>query len=235
MSDEWYYAEGDREVGPLPLARLQEMAGAGELSRSQLVWNERLPDWLPAAEVAELLEHLPGAVLPGSAVPLAYAAPQLNYYNPSGAVVVYAGFWWRVLAWLIDSLVLWLPVHLAQSVMLALFNGPVPTPRGGVPLFPPVRLLPLLTAPLMEWLYFSLTESSSWQATVGKRICGIIVTDQFGNRIGFGRATGRYFGKILSGFLLGIGFLLAGLTERKQALHDLIASTLVIRRNLPRA
>jgi uncharacterized RDD family membrane protein YckC len=58
---------------------------------------------------------------------------------------------------------------------------------------------------------------------------GIRVTDLDGGRISFGRATGRYFGKILSGLILGIGFLMAAFTERKQALHDLLAGTLVVR------
>jgi uncharacterized RDD family membrane protein YckC len=76
-------------------------------------------------------------------------------------------------------------------------------------------------------------ESSAKQATVGKMALGIIVTDLDGRRIGFGRATGRYFAKILSALTLGIGFLMAGFTERKQALHDMVASCLVIRGAAP--
>ena len=72
-------------------------------------------------------------------------------------------------------------------------------------------------------------ESSAKQATVGKMALGIIVTDLDGRRIGFGRATGRYFAKILSALTLGIGFLMAGFTERKQALHDMVASCLVVK------
>jgi uncharacterized RDD family membrane protein YckC len=56
------------------------------------------------------------------------------------------------------------------------------------------------------------------------------VTDAQGNRIRFGRATGRYFGKILSGLILYIGFMMAGCTPRKQALHDMLADTLVVRK-----
>jgi uncharacterized RDD family membrane protein YckC len=82
-----------------------------------------------------------------------------------------------------------------------------------------------------QWLYFSLQESSERQATPGKRVMGIKVVDLAGRRISFGRATGRYFAKILSGLICDIGFILAGFTERKQALHDLIASTLVVRAN----
>jgi uncharacterized RDD family membrane protein YckC len=78
------------------------------------------------------------------------------------------------------------------------------------------------------WLYFALMESSAKGATLGKRALGIKVTDMSGNRISFGRATGRYFGKIVSGVILYIGFLMAGFTQQKQALHDIMASCLVV-------
>jgi len=78
------------------------------------------------------------------------------------------------------------------------------------------------------WLYFALMESSSKQATLGKMALSIIVTDMNGNRLTFGRATGRYFGKIISGMILMIGYIMAGFTEKKQALHDIIAGCLVV-------
>ena len=81
-----------------------------------------------------------------------------------------------------------------------------------------------------QWLYFALMESSSKQATLGKMALGIIVTDLNGNRLSFGRATGRYFGKIISGAILMIGYIMAGFTEKKQALHDIIAGCLVVNR-----
>jgi uncharacterized RDD family membrane protein YckC len=60
--------------------------------------------------------------------------------------------------------------------------------------------------------------------------CGMKVTDENGNRITFARATGRYFGEYLSALTLFIGYMMAGWTERKQALHDLLAGTLVVRK-----
>lgn len=80
-----------------------------------------------------------------------------------------------------------------------------------------------------SWLYEAFLESSSYQATLGKMIFGMKVTDLYGNRISFARATGRHFAKILSGMILCIGFIMVGLTERKQGLHDMIAGTLVRR------
>ena len=79
------------------------------------------------------------------------------------------------------------------------------------------------------WLYYSLMESSKTQATLGKMALSLKVTDLEGNKISFGRATGRYFGKIISGMIMMIGYILAGITEKKQALHDMMAGCLVIR------
>jgi uncharacterized RDD family membrane protein YckC len=87
-----------------------------------------------------------------------------------------------------------------------------------------------IVAVVIEWLYFAGMESSAGQATLGKRALGIKVTDMSGNRITFGKATGRFFGKILSSLILLIGFLMAAFTQKKQALHDLLAGTLVVNR-----
>lgn len=89
-------------------------------------------------------------------------------------------------------------------------------------------LIVILISIILEWLYFALMESSSKQATFGKMIVGIIVTDMEGKRITFGKATGRYFGKFISGFVLSIGYLMAAFTAKKQALHDILSSCIVI-------
>ena len=77
------------------------------------------------------------------------------------------------------------------------------------------------------WLHFSIMESSPTQATLGKIAIGIVVTDRHGNRVSFGRATGRHFGKIISGIIFGIGYLMIAFTGKKQGLHDIMADTLV--------
>jgi uncharacterized RDD family membrane protein YckC len=81
---------------------------------------------------------------------------------------------------------------------------------------------------LLWWLYFALLESSRLQATLGKLALAIKVITLDGGRIGFWRATLRTIAKYLSAAILMIGFIMAGLTRRKQALHDYIAGTLVI-------
>ncbi len=80
---------------------------------------------------------------------------------------------------------------------------------------------------LAGWIYYAALESSVKQATLGKTALSIKVTDMEGNRIGFGRATGRHFAKIISGIILLIGYLMIAFTEKKQGLHDMMAGCLV--------
>jgi len=83
---------------------------------------------------------------------------------------------------------------------------------------------------IVPWLYFALMEASAKQATLGKLALGIKVTDEAGNRVSFGRATGRFFSKILSGMILCIGYIMIAFTKKKQGLHDILAGTLVVKR-----
>ncbi len=122
----------------------------------------------------------------------------------------YGGFWIRVVAWVIDAIIVGLifPVAMLSGIHvvgfgLGFFGG---------------------------WLYEALLTSSSLQATLGKLILGLRVTDLQGQRVSFGRATARHFAKYLSAAILGIGYLMVAFTERKQGLHDIIAGTLVQKR-----
>jgi uncharacterized RDD family membrane protein YckC len=146
------------------------------------------------------------------------SATSTSPWNPPKAPLVredpdapiYAGFWRRWAAALVDGILYYIVIF---ALALALGEG-----IG-------VNLLALALA----WLYHALMQSSSWQATLGKRAFGIKVVRDTGERISFLRATGRYFATILSSLILMIGYLMAAFTNRKQALHDMIASTLVVR------
>jgi len=82
-----------------------------------------------------------------------------------------------------------------------------------------------------QWLDYAWMESSEKQATLGKLALGLVVTNTEGRRISFGRASGRFFAKMITGLIpLGIGYIMAGFTERKQALHHMIASCLVVKK-----
>ena len=120
----------------------------------------------------------------------------------------YAGFWKRFAAVIIDAVI----VSAGAGILSAVSFGAV--------------------APLVvffgPWIYEAWMLSSPWQATLGKRALSIAVTGLDGGRISFARATGRHFAKYISAVLLGFGFLMAAFTARKQALHDIIAETLVV-------
>ena len=92
------------------------------------------------------------------------------------------------------------------------------------------NLRTVLDIALLPAVYFAGMESSSWRATLGKRALGIQVTDVGGRRIFFARAIGRYFAKVISSLAFCIGFLMAAFTEKKQALHDILAGTLVVKK-----
>jgi len=150
----------------------------------------------------------------------------------------YASFGNRLLAFIIDSIILSFisAIIYVPALFFAGFQDFIARPKPieqdeamdfAFQLVGVFGLLFLLTT-LVYWLYFAYQESGMHQATIGKRVMNIKVTDLNGNRISFGRASGRFFGKILSRMIMWIGFIMAAFTEKKQALHDIIAETLVI-------
>lgn len=143
------------------------------------------------------------------------------------------GFWWRVLAYFIDAIIL----YIGTSILTGLFGVTLPMAgTGALPdeVFTGAFFGLMGTNLVLNWLYFALLESSKLQATIGKLAIGLVVTDMDGERISFLRATGRYFAKILSSLILCIGYIMVAFTQRKQGLHDLIAGTLVYKTRDPR-
>jgi uncharacterized RDD family membrane protein YckC len=126
------------------------------------------------------------------------------------AATKYAGFLVRVVAAIIDGVLLFV-----VQLVLNQFIDDISARS--------------LVNTVIGWLYYAGLESSGRQATLGKMALGLAVTDVAGNRISFLRATGRYFAKILSALILLIGFIMVAFTEKKQGLHDMIAGTLVVK------
>jgi uncharacterized RDD family membrane protein YckC len=172
----------------------------------------------------------------GLAVPVAPVS-----MAPGAPARAYAGFWLRFVAYLIDAIVLGIfavPILIGAAMLLGLGTTLMDIPHHREPFdngFPPaiagfIALCGLIGI-VGTWLYHALLESSEWQATLGKRIMGLEVTDLAGARVTVGRATGRHFAKLITGLIpLGIGYILAGFTEKRQALHDMLASCLVLRK-----
>jgi uncharacterized RDD family membrane protein YckC len=124
------------------------------------------------------------------------------------------------------GIVVW-PVAAVMTVAIGVAGHSVSMPGIGINLVSVI--VRLAFSGLAKWIYEASMESSSRQATVGKMALGLKVTDLEGRRISFARASGRHFAKYISGMILLIGYIMAGFTERKQALHDMIAGTLVQR------
>ena len=137
----------------------------------------------------------------------------------------YAGFWKRFVAYIIDGFLINIVMTIvgyALGIGYMSRLGDAGTGRSAAY---------SIISVVLVYLYFALMESSSQQATLVKLALSIKVTDLDGRRFSFGKATVRYWSKILSTLILLIGFIMAGFTERKQALHDLIAGTLVVNKN----
>jgi len=132
----------------------------------------------------------------------------------------YGGFWRRGIGAAID----WLLIGAVVSLSIG-YHGQLAPPHSTVKV-----VVYYVLAALVAGLYFAAMEASPWRATIGKRVVGVKVTTLDGQRIDFGRATARLLAKFgLSLALLGLGFVLAGVDARKQALHDKVAGTLVMR------
>ncbi len=157
--------------------------------------------------------------------------------SPSVALPrVYAGFWLRVAAYIIDAILLsivnWILTFLVVGSSM---SAAMMSPDGAVD---PAAAQAMMSKIWMAygislvigWLYFAYMESSKNQGTLGKMALSIKVTDMDGNRISFGRATGRFFAKLISGLILLIGYIMVAFTEKRQGLHDMIANTLVVKK-----
>lgn len=141
--------------------------------------------------------------------------------------VTYAGFWRRFAAFSLDQVLL---VFATSPLYYQLVNQiqagtreyrSAQTVAAGI--FGVISIF-------VAWSYYAGMESSPLRATLGKLAVGIQVTSDDGRRLSFAKATGRYFGKIISGLIIGIGYLMAGWTTKKQALHDMMAGALVVER-----
>jgi len=171
-----------------------------------------------------------GAVAVAGSYPVGVEASATNY----------AGFWLRLVAAILDNIILAVPAAPLAILMFASALPGLALARGNpallVATFLPRIVLLVILLLAMKWLYWALMESSSWQATLGKKALGLYVTDLEGNRVSFGKASGRFWsGRGLSMVPLGnlyylVDCICCGFTEKKQAVHDMIAGCLVMRK-----
>ena len=136
----------------------------------------------------------------------------------------YGGFWSRFVAFFIDGIITSMAAGYLGVVLEGFYRAAGGTSEGAGDLGSFLGLI-------LGWLYYAIMESSAKQATLGKIAMGLVVTDERGNRLTFGRATARSFAK----WLFGFGCIIAAFTEKKEALHDMIAGTIVYQRQPPKA
>ena len=158
--------------------------------------------------------------------------------------IEYAGFFRRFGGYLVDSAIISIISGIISQVIMVLMGGNLTELMNNAnidpnnPVIPPeivssfgdIFFVLLIANFILSWLYFAGFEGSGLQATPGKRIFGMRVADLDGDPIGFGAATGRFLGKAVSSLIFGIGYLMAAFTSKKQALHDMIAGTVVLLR-----
>ena len=143
----------------------------------------------------------------------------------------YAGFWLRVCASIIDGVILMVGGFVGGGV-IGFVLGFALAAAGSFQQQEIQTICGIMGGAfgmVLNWLYYTLLEASGWQATLGKKALGLKVETEGGKRISWGVANARYWSKIISALILFIGFLMAAFTEKKQALHDKIAGTLVVR------
>jgi uncharacterized RDD family membrane protein YckC len=142
----------------------------------------------------------------------------------------FAGFWLRAVAYLIDTVLISLVFGLIASLYPSTFikyPDATTTSLASLPQLTPIAFVITITA---TWFYYTVFEASIWQATPGKRVMKLYVSDLSGRRLTFARAAARNLAKMISSLTFLVGYLVAGFTEKKQALHDILASCLVLRK-----
>lgn len=240
---QWYYADNaNSRQGPVDDDALTRLQREGHVRWDTLVWREGMAEWRPLAEFAEQfqatgdsagasLDLRSGSVVADDTPESPYAPPKAPLMGTPqvhlGGEIVYAGFWKRVAAYLIDSMIVGMIGGLIGGMVGGILGAAMfrsEAPAGLLAIQAVAQLLSLAAGAT----YFGWFHASSHQATPGKMAIGIKVTRGDGQRIGFWRGFGRYFALIVSSLTLCIGFMMAGFTERKRALHDMMCDTLVV-------
>lgn len=143
------------------------------------------------------------------------------------------GFWIRFVAYMIDGLVMLVPAAILVGIFAAfVILTDESIDHEGLPALLVVALILLVAAMIVvNWLYEALMTSSPRGATFGKMALGLRIVRFDGTRLSFGRATARHFAKYMVTPMvpLAIGYIMAAFTNRKRALHDILADTLVIK------
>lgn len=257
-SSDWFYVQDRQKVGPVTKEVLRSLFEDGTITGEDLVWTQGMSEWKPAGQVqgrfgAPAAAPPPPAATAGmepainmdAPVPTANAAAENAAYDVGEGLGIdrtyaptteheYAHFGLRLGAFIIDSMILF---AVSFAIIVAGFGVAavlvVSAPNSSA-ITSIATLIIVITYGLLfaiPWLYYARQESSMKMATIGKRAVGIQVLDMDGYPISFLRATGRHFGKILSGMFCAFGYFISLFTAKKQTLHDMLAACVVVKAN----
>jgi uncharacterized RDD family membrane protein YckC len=255
----WYYLEEGQQRGPVMDADLTALHKDGKINSETMVWREGMANWQPLREaqsgaggtatataapagLGEVVCSQCGGSFPASEV-IRYGTSSVcaackpifvqklkEGANVSGGAMEFAGFWTRFAAYFVDGIIM--------SVVAMIFGGIFGAIIGlsgmlsGSDKTTGLLLINLGSAGIgfaLRAAYYIYFIGKSGQ-TPGKKLCKIRVVNADGTSpIGYGKATGRFFGYMLSGIILGIGFFMAAWDEEKRALHDRLCNTRVIK------
>jgi uncharacterized RDD family membrane protein YckC len=254
----WFYAENGQQRGPVTEADLQALLAAGKINSETLVWREGMAEWQPWRQAGAAANAIPGgtaATADSGATGSVVCSECGRSFPPSevirhGAVFVcgsckpiflqklkegaalntgaleYASFGLRFGAKLLDGIILWigqLIIGFVAGLLMTVGGGDEAT---GMILFQVVLIFFSLVVNFVYNIFFI----GKFGATPGKMACKIKVVQPDGSPVGYGRATGRAFGEIVSGIICYIGYLMMIWDEEKRTLHDRMANTRVVKR-----
>ncbi len=252
----WYYVDQGQQAGPVNDVQVEELVRSGKIQPDTLVWREGMAAWQSYREVkapapssgpppAASASYAPGQgaeavcaecgkmfaiqdmIRHGGVYICANCKPVFMQKLAEGAKLNtgelnYAGFWIRFAAKFVDGLILGVPFIVVFVMVL------IPQIRSGKPdtfIFLPYILQFCFIFIRMAYEIFFL---GKYGATLGKMACKIMVVTADGGRIGYGRATGRFFAEMLSGMVCYIGYIIVAFDGQKRALHDHICNTRVV-------
>lgn len=234
----WIGRDGERH-GPYKEVDIRQWLRSGEISPDDLGWYEGMTDWAPLSSL------FPEELKNQNAAPAAPPLPPVPSSFPETApltvaVVDYASFWQRFGAWVIDLVVLMIPCSIVSYAMggLTAFEHLLPQLQGSPEVMTKAMIDYALATrsiniaiTVIGFLYYTLFEASRWQATPGKLVLRLRVTDMNGKKLSIARASLRNvvrLANLITGLIPFVCYITVAWTQRKQGLHDLAAHALVL-------
>ncbi|UCF91355.1 MAG: RDD family protein [Desulfobacterales bacterium] len=249
-----YYADGDRQIGPINKTQLQDLVKARKINSKTLVWHSGMAKWEELGRVVRR-PAAAGAQTESAVAPVRQSAccecrqliveeemlrirdswvcpackpifiQKVKEGVQAAGVMAYAGFWLRTAAILLDGIILWV-INMIVYFPLGFFMAPTLERPGEMVAMQLLVMLLQLAIPAAYATFFV----GKYGATPGKMACKINIVTSEGEPVSYARALGRHFATMVSGMVLGIGYFMAAFDEQKRALHDRICDTRVIRR-----